>query len=196
MHDPEPDWSKLQEPDTDFHPDQCGFENTLKHISAAQWPELKTPAPLAAFPGTVTETLAYLSSETMARISCSSVAARLASPSLDRAVNNTSASRGLAINLQCRVSFSSCRIELVQTASLIQAQSTQGDCKKHILKASVADPDPRSRFGIQDPRSGAFLTPGSGIRDGAKYRSRIREPGCAMNILVIICENLVSVFWV
>jgi len=56
-------------------------------------------APLAAFPRTVTDTLAYLSSETMARISCSSVAARLGSPSSDRVANNTSASRGLAINL-------------------------------------------------------------------------------------------------
>ncbi len=34
---------------------------------------------------------------------------------------------------------------------------------------SVADPD---------PGSGAFLTPGSGIRDG--YEFRIRNPGCSV----------------
>jgi hypothetical protein len=36
------------------------------------------------------------------------------------------------------------------------------------LGTSVADPD---------PGSGAFLTPGSGIRDGSKIRIRDEQPG-------------------
>jgi hypothetical protein len=55
--------------------------------------------------------------------------------------------------------------------------------------SSVADPD---------PGSGAFSTPGSGIRAGKKSRSRIRDPGSGsgMNIPDLIFDNLLSVFWV
>ena len=36
------------------------------------------------------------------------------------------------------------------------------------------------RIRIWDPGSGAFLTPGSGIRDGYKFRIRIRNTGCSV----------------
>jgi hypothetical protein len=36
------------------------------------------------------------------------------------------------------------------------------------------------RIRIWDPVSGAFLTPGSGIRDGYKFRIPIRNPGCSV----------------
>ncbi len=49
--------------------------------------------------------------------------------------------------------------------------------------SSVADPD---------PRSGAFLTPGSGIRVRFFSGSRISDPGSQTHFF----ESLVSIFWV
>jgi hypothetical protein len=44
---------------------------------------------------------------------------------------------------------------------------------------------------IRDPVSGAFLTPGSGIRDGLKSGS-----GSGMNNTDHISKNLETIFWV
>ena len=48
-----------------------------------------------------------------------------------------------------------------------------------VLRIRIRDPDPGS--GIRDPGLGAFLTPGSGIRDGRKSASgsgiRDKQPG-------------------
>ena len=58
-----------------------------------------------------------------------------------------------------------------------------------MLHGSVAD---------LDPRSGAFLTPGSGIRirDPVWKKIHSQDPGSEINIPDFIFENLVSAFWV
>jgi hypothetical protein len=60
--------------------------------------------------------------------------------------------------------------------------------------SSVADPG----FGIQNPRSSAILTPGSGIRRPDPGFGMINNPypGSGMNDPDLIFENLVSDFFV
>jgi hypothetical protein len=47
---------------------------------------------------------------------------------------------------------------------------------------------------LADPGSGAFLTPGSGIRDPEWVKNQ--DPGSGMNILDYISESLETIFWV
>jgi hypothetical protein len=49
------------------------------------------------------------------------------------------------------------------------------------------DPNPLVRGSVADPGSGAFLTPGSGIRDRF-----FPDPGFQIHIF----ESLVTIFWV
>jgi hypothetical protein len=65
--------------------------------------------------------------------------------------------------------------------------------KLRCVTGSVADPDPggAGAFLPLDPGAGAFLTPGSGsgIWDGKKSRSMIRDLGSEMNIPDLIFEK-------
>jgi hypothetical protein len=61
----------------------------------------------------------------------------------------------------------------------------KAETEKHKFNSSVADPD---------PGSGAFLTPGSRIRNRffPEAGSRISDPGSQTHIF----EGLVTIFWV
>jgi hypothetical protein len=54
---------------------------------------------------------------------------------------------------------------------------SQSWCRFHFLSLKREDPDPKGSVADPDPGSGAFLTPGSGIRDPRCVKNQDPIPG-------------------